>query len=49
MLGCEDKVRMHQLRENVWSQRQQFTFDYQADELIAFFRNIIGTKRSSFL
>ena len=36
-----DESRMHQLRDNVWSQRQHFTFDYYADELIAFFREVI--------
>ena len=41
-----DEVRMHQLRENVWSQRWQFTFDYHADELIVFFREIIGSKQN---
>ncbi len=40
-----DKARMHQLRENVWSQRQQFTFDYHSEELVRFFKEIIGSKQ----
>ncbi len=36
-----DETRMHQLRENMWSQRAHFTFDAHAEELIAFFRNVI--------
>ncbi len=39
-----DESRMRQLRDNVWSQRQEFTFDYYADELIMFFREVIGSK-----
>ena len=37
-----DESRMQQLRDNVWVQRQQFTFDYHADELITFFREVIS-------
>ncbi len=36
-----DEPRMQQLREHVWAQRQQFTFDYHADKLIAFFRRVL--------
>ncbi len=36
-----DEVRMAQLRENVWHQREKFTFDYHADRLIDFFRHVI--------
>ena len=39
-----DDVRMNRLRENVWRQREQFTFDYHADRLIAFFRHVIGSR-----
>jgi glycosyltransferase involved in cell wall biosynthesis len=39
-----DTKRMAQLRENVWAQRQYFTFDYHADRLIAFFRQVIERK-----
>lgn len=39
-----DRSRMRQLRANVWSVREQFTFDYHADDLIAFFRHIQRTK-----
>ncbi len=35
-----DEQRMGQLRENVWRQRDQFTFDHHADRLIAFFRRV---------
>lgn len=33
-----DEARMAQLRDNVWCQREKFTFDYHADRLIDFFR-----------
>lgn len=36
-----DTARMEQLRASVWAQREQFTFDTHADELIAFFRQVI--------
>ncbi len=36
-----DEARMTQLRDNVWCQRQKFTFDYHADRLIDFFRHVI--------
>ena len=36
-----NESRMQQLRDNVWAQRQRFTFDYHTDELLAFFRNVI--------
>ncbi len=32
------------VRESIWQQREQFTFDYHADRLIAFFRHIIARK-----
>ena len=34
---------MAQLRANAWREREKFTFDYHADRLIDFFRDIIGT------
>ncbi len=37
--------RMAQLRDNVWRQREQFTFDYHADRLVRFFRDVINNKR----
>jgi len=37
-----DARRMAELRENVWRQRGQFTFDYHADRLIALFRQVIA-------
>jgi len=36
-----DKASMARLQSNVWSQRDRFTFDYHADALIDFFRQII--------
>lgn len=36
-----DQTRMAQLRDNVWRQRENFTFDYHADRLIDFFRHVI--------
>jgi hypothetical protein len=36
-----DEHRMQQLRDNVWRQRDQFTFDAHADRLIAYFRDVI--------
>lgn len=37
-----DRDRMSELRESTWRQRTHFTFDAHADELIAFFRGVIG-------
>ncbi len=34
------------LRESVWRQRSSFTFDAHADELIAFFKQVIAARRS---
>jgi hypothetical protein len=39
-----DDARMAELRENVWRQREQFTFDYHADRLIDFFRRVIKNR-----
>jgi hypothetical protein len=39
-----DEERMAQLRDNVWRQRHQFTFDHHADDLIAFLRQVIAEK-----
>ena len=36
-----DKERMARLQSHVWSQRDTFTFDYHADSLLDFFRQII--------
>jgi glycosyltransferase involved in cell wall biosynthesis len=35
--------RIDQIRDSVWRQRDQFTFDAHVDELIAFFREVIAT------
>ncbi len=45
----EDQPRMQQLRNNVWASRKLFTFDYHADDLIAFFRRVIERKQSKSL
>jgi hypothetical protein len=36
-----DEQRMAHLRQNVWQQREQFTFDYYIPELVSFFRQVI--------
>lgn len=36
-----DQERMARLRRHVWEQRERFTFDYHADALIDFFRQVI--------
>ncbi|HEY0606781.1 MAG TPA: glycosyltransferase family 2 protein [Herpetosiphonaceae bacterium] len=36
-----DESRMRQIRDNVWRQRDQFTFDAHAERLIAYFRDVI--------
>jgi glycosyltransferase involved in cell wall biosynthesis len=38
-----DEPRMNELRESVWSQRQDFLFDTHADRLVAFLRGVIGS------
>ena len=40
----EDEERMAQLRDSVWDQRHQFTFDHHADELIEFLSQVIASK-----
>jgi hypothetical protein len=37
----EDHAHINHLRENVWRKRKLFTFDYHADQLIEFFRQVI--------
>ena len=37
-----DRARLAAIRESVWQQRDQFSFDYHADRLIAFFRQVIA-------
>lgn len=41
-----DRERMRALQENVWRQREQFTFDYHADRLIAYFREVIAAHKA---
>jgi len=40
-----DRARLDSVRESVWRQRDQFTFDAHADALIAFFRQVIAAHR----
>ncbi|MES2730210.1 MAG: glycosyltransferase family A protein [Bacteroidota bacterium] len=42
-----DKQQLQRLRQNVWDKRAVFSFDYHVDDLIAFFRRTIQTKRAS--
>jgi hypothetical protein len=37
-----DRPRLVRLRQNVWCQREEFTFDYHVDRLTAFFRQVIA-------
>ncbi|MCU0492969.1 MAG: glycosyltransferase [Chloroflexaceae bacterium] len=39
-----DETHMARLRDNVWRQREQFTFDAHAERLVAFFRQVIAHK-----
>ncbi len=41
-----NKQRMNELRSHVWMNRMQFSFDYHADELIQFFKEVIQEKCS---
>jgi hypothetical protein len=36
-----DEARLHRIRESVWRQREAFTFDFHADRLVSFFRQVI--------
>ncbi|GAB4195672.1 MAG: hypothetical protein OHK0022_12560 [Roseiflexaceae bacterium] len=40
-----DEAHMARLRENVWRQRDLFTFDHHADRLVDFFRTVIAQRR----
>jgi hypothetical protein len=39
-----DQERIARLGDNVWRQRERFTFDYHADRLVDFFRQIIEAR-----
>lgn len=39
-----DRSRLDAVRDSVWRQRDQFTFDAHADALIAFFRQVIASR-----
>jgi len=40
----DDRARLGRLRDNVWARRMEFTFDYHADRLIDFFRQVIAAR-----
>jgi glycosyltransferase involved in cell wall biosynthesis len=42
-----DTARLGALRDNAWRQRDTFTFDYHAPNLVAFFREVIALRRSA--
>jgi hypothetical protein len=44
-----DRATVERIGESVWRQREEFMFDTHADELIQFFRTVIGSKRSPSL
>jgi hypothetical protein len=46
-VSLRDRRRMSALRESVWRQRDDFTFDAHADRLIEFFREVIRTSRGA--
>jgi glycosyltransferase involved in cell wall biosynthesis len=39
-----DRARLAAVRDNVWAQRADFTFDAHADRLVAFFREVIAAR-----
>jgi hypothetical protein len=39
-----NKAIMAKLRNNMWLQREKFTFDYHADRLIEFYRRVIENR-----
>lgn len=41
-----DEQRMSRLRDNVWRQREEFSFDYHVDTLIGFFRRVIASRKA---
>ena len=40
-----DRALLDDLRDSVWAQRDQFTFDAHVDDLVAFFREVIAARR----
>lgn len=42
----QDQARLRRLRQQTWLQREQFTFDYHADKLLAFFQQVINSKQA---
>jgi glycosyltransferase involved in cell wall biosynthesis len=43
--ALRDAPRMAALRDNVWRQRDVFTFDHHVDRLVAFFRAVVAQTR----
>lgn len=41
--SLKDRQAMQALRERVWAQRAQFTFDYHVPQLVKFFRDVIDS------
>jgi hypothetical protein len=39
-----DFHRLEEIRENVWRQRDEFTFDFHTDRLVEFFRQVIDER-----
>jgi glycosyltransferase involved in cell wall biosynthesis len=39
-----DRPRMDALRDNVWRHREEFTFDFHADRLLAFLRHVVAER-----
>ena len=48
-LGAQlrDRAQMERLRESVWRQRDAFTFDFHAERLVAFFRQVIDARATT--
>ncbi|WP_423148199.1 glycosyltransferase family 2 protein [Rubrolithibacter danxiaensis] len=46
-IQLRDKEKMQQLRENVWSKRALFSFDYHSKALSGFFKKVIDRKHYS--
>ena len=39
-----DASRLERIRESVWRQREEFTFDFHADRLVGFFRRVVDER-----
>ncbi len=45
-LQLRNKEKLLQVRQNVWKQREVFSFDYHVKDLISFFENVIRISKS---